>query len=171
MVNSELVFDSVRRGYNELNHASNDDIIAYFDDVDPDAMVGHVSNIKGILFEQMYVEQLAEQGVYAEVFEATNHPIVDIAVFDDGDVVNELQLKATDSVSYINTTLEEHPDVAIVATSEVANQINSEMVINSGIEDAVLEHTVNEALIDEFVNPVNPVSPLSVVGWIVGLPF
>jgi DNA-binding NarL/FixJ family response regulator len=168
MINSEQVFDTVRRGYNDFEQASNEDILSYFEDVDPDAMIGHVSNIKGILFEQLYVDKLAEQGIHAEVFEATNHPVVDIAIFDDGEVVNELQLKATDSVSYINVTLEEHPDIAIVATSEVAAHFDSEMVIDSGISDAVLEDAVTETLLDEVVNPV---SPLSVLGWFFGLPF
>ena len=128
----------------------------------------HASNIKGISFEQMYVEQLVSQGIEAELFEAINHPIVDIAIVNGDGIVNELQLKSTDSLSYINSALAEHPDVAIVATSEVANQMNSEMVIDSGIENAVLEEAVSDHLVDEFVNPV---SPLSVLGWLVGLPF
>lgn len=168
MVNPELVFDSVRRGYNELEYASNDDIVAYFDAVDPDAIGGHISNVKGILFEQMYVEQLANQGIEASVFEATNHPDVDVAIFNDGELTAELQLKATDSVSYINTTLAENPDVAIVATSEVAAHFDSEMVIDSGISDALLEEGVAETLFDDALNPV---SPLSVLGWLIGLPF
>ena len=168
MVNAEQVFDAVRRGYNEFEHASNADIVDYFDDVEPDAMIGHVSNIKGILFEQVYVEQLAEQGIEVSVFEATNHPGVDVAVFDDGEVMTELQLKATDSVAYINTTLAENPDIAIVATSEVASQFESSIVINSGIEEAVLEETVASAIADEVVNPV---SPLSILGFFIGLPF
>ena len=168
MINPELVFESIRRGYSELEYASNDEIVSYFDEVDPDAMSGHISNVKGILFEQMYVDKLAEQGIEASVFEATNHPGVDVAVFDDGEVMTELQLKATDSVAYINTTLAENPDIAIVATSEVASQFESSIVINSGIEEAVLEETVASAIADEVVNPV---SPLSILGFFIGLPF
>ena len=168
MVNPELVFDSVRRGYNVLEQASNDEIVAYFDTVDPGAMGGHISNVKGILFEQMYVEKLTSQGVEASVFEATNHPGVDVAIFDDGEVVETLQLKATDSVAYINTTFAENPDTTIVATSEVASQFGSDMVIDSGIEEAALENAVSGVIEDELVNPV---SPMSVLGWLIGLPF
>jgi len=167
-MNTHAVFDSVRRGYSELEVASNADIIDYFSVISADSMVGHVSNIKGILFEKLYVEQLAEQGIEASIFEATNHPVVDVAIYDDGEVVNELQLKATDSVSYINDTLEKHPDVEIVATSEVADRIDSSMVINSGIEDAALEEAVLSTLLE---NAVNPVSPISILGWLFGLPF
>lgn len=167
MVNPESVFDSVRRGYNALEHSSNDEIISYFEDVEPDSMIGHVNNIKGILFEQEYVSQLAEQGIHAEVFELTNHPGVDITIFEGGEAVNELQMKATDSVSYINTTLAENPDVAIVATSEVASQFETEMVIDSEIENAALESAVIETLVEDVVNPF---SPISVIGLLIGIP-
>lgn len=168
MISSSTVFDAVRRGYNDLEHSSNGEIVNYFSDIEPNELTGHISNIKGIVFEQEYVDQLAAQGIEAQVFEATNHPVVDIAIFEDGEVVNELQLKATDSVSYINATLEEHPDVAIVATSEVASGMDSEMVIDSGIENSLLEEAVAETILDEVVNPF---SPISVIGWLFGLPF
>jgi hypothetical protein len=168
VINPDLVFDSVRRGYNALEQASNDEILSYFEDINPDAMIGHVNNIKGILFEQVYVNQLAEQGIQAEVFELTNHPGADITIFEDGEVINELQMKATDSMSYISTTIEENPDIAIVATNEVASAFGSAMVIDSEIENAVLESSVLETLTDDAVNPV---SPLSILGWLIGLPF
>ena len=168
MINPDDVFESVRRGYSELSQASNSEIENYFADVNPEAMVGHISNIKGILFEQQYVERLEAAGVHAEVFEATNHPVVDIAVFDNGEVVNELQLKATDSVAYIDTTLEEYPDIPIVATTEVASHFENELVIDSGIEEALLESAITETLVDDVVNPF---SPLSVISWVFGLPF
>ncbi len=72
MIVQSSVFDAVRRGYNELEFASNDDILAYFGDINPDAMSGHISNIKGIVFEQQVVNALNEQGMDAMLFEATN---------------------------------------------------------------------------------------------------
>ena len=143
---TETVFDAVRRGYNELEIASNQEIIAYFDNVSPNEMVGHISNIKGITFEQEVASLLAEQGVSAELFEATNHPMVDIALWSDSDIAFEAQLKATDSVGYINATLEEYPDIPIIATSEVAIAIDSEMVIDSGINHQELTELVEATL-------------------------
>ena len=102
------------------------------------------------------------------MFELTNHPGADITIFEDGEVINELQMKATDSMSYISTTIEENPDIAIVATNEVASAFGSAMVIDSEIENAVLESSVLETLTDDAVNPV---SPLSILGWLIGLPF
>jgi hypothetical protein len=162
------VYASVKRGYSDLSGLRDDEISAYFSDIDGSTVTGHLNNIKGILFEQQYVESLSAQGIHAEVFEATNHPIVDVAVFSQDEIVSELQLKATESVSYINATLAENPDVPIVVTSEVALSIDSDMVIDSGIAENTLEEAVAETLFDEVGNPVNP---LSIISWLVGLPF
>lgn len=185
MINQSEVFSAVRRGYNDLEVASNTEILNYFDEMNIDSMIGHISNIKGIVFEQEYLEMLNKNGVSAELFDTTNHPVTDIAITHDDMIVNELQLKATDSVSYINTTLEENPDVVIVSTSEVANNIDSIMVIDSGIDNLELTDIVTATLSGEVINDVeadiatetfmgdsiNPISPISIIGWFFGLPF
>ena len=159
-------------------------------------MVGHVSNIKGIVFEQMVADQLAEQGISATLFEATNHPIVDITLWSDSDIAYEAQLKATESVSYIEATLEEYPDIPIIATAEVANAIDSEMVINSSISSEeltmlvdstlsgaevadfavasdIIGDSVGDAVGDSIFSTVAdvalPVSPLGLIGFLFGL--
>jgi hypothetical protein len=166
MIEQMAVFDAVRRGYNELESSSNAEIINYFSEIDDYSVTGHTSNIKGILFEQQYAEQLVSQGIDAQIFEATNHPVSDIAIFSDEEVVTEIQLKATESVSYIQETLTENPDVVVVATSEVAQFFDDPMVINSGIEEETLENVVTDTLFDD---PVNPISPFSVIGWFIGI--
>ena len=168
MVAESEVFDAVRRGYLEFETASNTEILDYFSAIYEESVAGHASHIKGILFEQEYVDLLATQGVEAQIFEATNHPVTDISIWDEGDVVVELQLKATESVSYVNAAIEEYPEVGFVVTSEVAGGFDSEMVIDSGIENAALEQAIGETLLDDVVNPV---SPLSMIGWLIGLPF
>lgn len=167
MITELEVFDAVRRGYLEFETASNTEILDYFSTIDAESAAGHASHIKGILFEQEYVDLLATQGVEAQVFEATNHPVTDITIFEDGDVVVELQLKATDSASYINSSIAEYPEMDFVVTSEVASSFDSDMVMDSGIENAALEQAVGDTLMDEAVNPL---SPFSVLGWLVGLP-
>ena len=52
-----------------------------------------------------------------------------------------------------------------VVTSEVALQLDSELVIDSGIENAVLDQAVSDTLFSEAV------SPFSALGWLFGLPF
>lgn len=192
MIAQSLVFDAVRRGYNELELASNDEIFDYFADVNPDAMSGHISNIKGIVFEQEIVTVLNEQGIDAMLFEATNHPVSDITLMSDGDIAAEVQLKATDSVAYINETLAENPDIPIIVTSEVANSFDSTMVIDSGIDNVTLDDAVSEVLTGEIVSHVSesvasdvaseglaelvadvalPISPIGIIGALFGLPF
>ena len=170
MITPNEVFDSIRRGYTDLNTSTNKEIFDYFQTVEEESMQGHINNIKGILFEHEYVQSLEEMGTHASIFEATNHPVTDISIFDDnGDVINELQLKATDSVGYINETLAENPDISIVATSEVASSMGSDMVIDSGIENTVLEDSVLEVL-----SPI-PITKtgfaLAGIGLLFGLPF
>ena len=168
MIEDYEVFDAVRRGYSDFEYSDDNEIRNYFADIDADSAMGHVSNIKGILFEMEYVDTLAAKGIEAEIFEATNHPVTDIMIMDGLEVVDEMQLKATGSVTYINETLEAHPDVPVVVTTEVAASFDTDMVIDSGIENAALEDAVTSTLIDEVVNPV---SPVSVFFWLFGLPF
>ncbi|PVZ65655.1 hypothetical protein [Pelagibaculum spongiae] len=193
MVNSDEVFSAVRRGYNDLEFSSNSDIVDYFDSIEEKSIGGHISNIKGILFEQEYVDQLATQGIEAQIFEATNHPVTDISIFDGDEVISEMQLKATDSASYINATLNDHPDVEIVTTTEVAQGLDSEMVIDSGISndelndsvanalfgtddalsssgDSIVEEIGAEALLGESLIPISPAS-LLIKGCLVSFGF
>lgn len=146
MIEKEEVFDAVRRGYGELEEVSDEEIVEYFSAVESEEMTGHVSNVKGILFEQEVQDSLSADGVESNIFEATNHPDTDIQILADGEVIEELQLKATDSTSYINETLAENPDIQIVATTEVASELSNEEVIDSGISNTVLEETVLETL-------------------------
>ena len=164
MIEDQEVFEAVRRGYGNLSDVSDGEIVDYFADINDESWTGHLSNIKGILFEQEYVDKLGEEGVDAALFEATNHPDTDLQIFEDGSVMEELQLKATDSVNYINSTLADNPDIAIVATTEVASGFDTDMVIDSEISNVVLE----EAIVDTIV----PVSPFGFgLGLLFGLPF
>ena len=106
--------------------------------------------------------------ISANLFESTNHPLTDISILNPDGSVNEIQLKATDSASYINTTISENPEIELVTTSEAFESIDCENVIDSGISNADL----NDAVVDNlFEDVVSPVSPLSGIGWLLGLPF
>ncbi len=162
------VFEAVRRGYGSLEAASNDDIIDYFASVDPGSTIGHMNHIKGILFEQEYVEALAIQGIDAAMFEATNHPVTDIMVFGGLDGISEIQLKATDSVSYVVAAMAEDPEIVYAVTSEIASELGAGMVIDAGIENSALELAVGEALFSEYFNPF---SAFSLLRFLIGIPF
>ena len=164
MIENEEVFEAVRRGYSDLSDATDGEVVDYFTDIDDESWTGHMSNIKGVLFEQEYMDKLEDEGVEAALFEHTNHPDTDIQIFEDGSAVEELQLKATDSESYINSTLVDNPDITIVATTEIASEFETEMVIDSEISNVVLE----EMIVDTIV----PVTPFGFgLGLLFGLPF
>lgn len=164
----EDVFDAVRRGYDELGFASEDEITAYFDSIKESDVLGHTNHIKGILFEQEYVESLKAAGIAASLFEATNHPGTDVMVFGGMGSVTEIQLKATDSVSYVTAALQEDPEIAFAVTSEVASQVGSHLVIDTGIENAALESAVADTLFEETMSPVGM---FSLVRLLFGIPF
>lgn len=148
MIETEEVFAAVRRGYTEFADASTEEICSYFSDLEQKELIGHLSNIKGILFEQEVVDALNDQGYSAAVFEATNHPATDIMLMDEEDVIAELQLKATDSASYISNTLEDHSDIPIITTHEVAQEFEGvPMVYDSGLDNSALTDSVQSALV------------------------
>lgn len=184
-------FEAVRRGYTDLQEASPTEILNYFSTIDPTAEAGHMANIKGILFEQAVVDELQSGGLEAALFEETNHPDSDLFIMDDGEAIAEFQLKATDSASYIASTLEENPDIPIITTSEVVAQFDgNDMVIDSGIsnsdltatvsstifggggegeiEDSILE-SASESLVEAVADATLPI-PFSPF-WLLGLPF
>jgi hypothetical protein len=165
-ISEEEVFEAIRRGYNDLENATDDEIINYFENSNSEELAGHISNIKGILFENEIQDKLEEIGVESHQFEKTNHPNTDLEILEDGEVVEEIQLKATESTSYIKDTLEENPDIEIVATSEVAEHLSNE-VVDSGVSDVVLEETVAEVIL-----PISKTSiALTGIGLLFGLWF
>jgi hypothetical protein len=162
------VFEAVRRGYNELELASEKEITAYFNAIDTASVLGHSNHIKGILFEQEYVEALELGGISASLFEATNHPGTDVLVFGGIDGATEIQLKASDSVSYVTGAMQEDPEIAFAVTSEVASRIGADLVIDTGIENAALEAAVEEAL---FAEAISPIGAFSLFRLLLGFPF
>lgn len=146
MIEKEEVFEAVQRGYTQLGSASEEEMLDYFSSASPEEFQGHVNNVKGILFEKEVQDKLTDNGIESEIFEMTNHPGTDMQILSDNAVLQELQLKATDSSSYINETLANNPDIQIIATSEVANRMATEEVINSEISNVALEEAVIETL-------------------------
>lgn len=165
----EDVFEAVRRGYSSLEQASNETILEYFASVDTEAVRGHSNHVKGILFEQIYVDALNDTGIEASTFDATNHPVTDVAIVDEFGSVSELQLKATDNASYISSTMGMDPGVSFAVTSEIAGELPAHYeVIDTGIENAALERSVQETLFEESVSPIGS---LAIFRYLIGIPF
>lgn len=160
MMENKAIFEAIQRGYSQFHNANQDEILEYFKEQEHESLVGHVNNIKGILFEQEYLNKMQEEDVEAFLFQNTNHPDSDMIIENQ-----EFQLKATDNISYINETLEANPDIPIIATTEVANLMNNDMVIDSGISNSVLEDSVTELVFGTSIG-----LPFG-IGLLFGLPF
>lgn len=144
--------------------------------LDGDALQGAVNTAKGKYFEYLVVEKLnqgqqvgpllLEPGQQAVLAESMTQPGWDLRIVDEqGDVVEYLQLKATDSVSYIRSALERYPDIQILATDEVAH---SGLVLDSGITDQDLRahvamgvDAVDVSLTETFLDHFHLLLPLA----------
>lgn len=144
--------------------------------LDGDALQGAVNTAKGKYFEYLVVDRLnqgqqvgpllLEPGQQAVLAESMTQPGWDLRIEDEhGAVVEYLQLKATDSVSYIRSALERYPDFQILATGEVAD---SGLVLDSGITDQELRtqvymgvDAVDVSLSESFLDHFHPLLPLA----------
>ena len=153
-----------------------DNLRDIIEDADDTELAGLTSGIKGKLFEMRYVDFLNDghlpDGYEAVLAESATNPGWDIAILDNnGITVNELQIKATDSVDYIKTALERYPDIDIVTTEEVYNSVVmrefADQVINSGISNEELTSVVTETLESDSVDMDwgLPVIPMLLIGY------
>jgi hypothetical protein len=115
-------------------------------------LTGVISNWKGKLFEIEVRDRLNAgdivgdlslvEGQSASIAADVNQPGWDLQILNEDFTTAELlQLKATNSLSYINSAFEKYPEIDIMSTSEIAdlndNLINSDISIddlNSAIE-------------------------------------
>ncbi len=137
------------------NLAENYALTEIINQASPEQVEGYVNGIKGKLFEIRYVEYLNSSGAlpdgfHAELASSSTNPGWDLAIVDNfGNISDTLQLKATEQVSYVKEALERYPDIDVVATSEVYNQLTlegiSDNVIDSGITNAEITDVVVNA--------------------------
>lgn len=135
---------------------------------------GVINNWKGKLFEVEVRDRLNNgelvgdislgDGQYAELAKNVNQPGWDLQILNsDGTVDEFLQLKATDSMSYINDALEKYPDIDILATSEVSEL--SDIVINSDISNEELTAPLTDLLDggEDFLDMLVPGLPFLII--------
>lgn len=112
--------------------------------------VGYINGIKGKLFELRYEDYLNEtlpSGWEAHLADSATQKGWDVVVLDDsGSAVEYLQLKATNDISYVKNALETYPDIDMVTTEEVFNQLSMNEAISGNIENGGFE---NPALTEE----------------------
>lgn len=125
--------------------------------MDEDGKLHFISELKGKLFEIKYVDYLNDgnlpAGFTAKLADSANQAGWDLQILDPlGNVADELQLKATNSVSYIQDALEKYPDIQIVSTEEVFAQANLHNLVDSGISNAELTEEVQRIVDPSFTD-------------------
>jgi hypothetical protein len=144
--------------------------------------MGIVNSAKGKYFEYLVIEELnaggtvgdltLPDGYTAQLATSMTQPGWDMQIVDShGNTAELLQLKATESVGYIHDTLERYPDISILTTGEVAQDLGpNDMVIDSRMSEADLERAINvnagnldHGYLDQFWDSFNPLLPLLII--------
>lgn len=171
-VEEQLVIEALRRSKAELSDASLADLGSYVSSFDSAELKGLANNVKGIYHELRFVQQFNNENplFIAELHPATNHPGSDVVIrhFDSGEVAQEAQLKATESNTYILEHFEKYRDVPVIATVEVAEEM--EGVESSGMSDLSLETDVRDGFsqLEDF-GPFSEAVDAAAVGGLLGL--
>lgn len=151
-----------------------------------DEWSGIINAAKGKYFEYLVADRLNDgqavgdvvlpEGYHAVVADSINQPGWDLRILDDhGRLDQYLQLKATDSASYIHHALERYPDIKILASSEVATGLDGHhMILDAGISEDQLHAAVETAgggqsgFLDGFWEHFHPVLPLLLIAGMQG---
>lgn len=136
--------------------------IATLSGVEPERITGYLQAWKGKYFEVLVRDQLNDgnwigdihlgPGETASLAAHTNQPGWDLLITDHhGSVINELQLKATNSIGYLKQALVHYPSIHIVTTDEVFNASGhltnqfTDYLTPSGISNAEITHQIRGA--------------------------
>ena len=168
-----MVLSALKRANPGLQDASLGEIQGYLEGLNDDQIPGLISNVKGILHEMEFVRVENDDGdsVYVTMFEAPNHPDMDVIFTDavSGETW-EAQLKATDNATYVQDWIDTHPDGEILVTTELADEMdlptsgqsNEDLTAHvSDFVDRMLTTEVDASLWDYF--PVLSVASVSIV--------
>lgn len=145
----------------------------------PEEIEGFLTAWKGKYFEVLVRDELnagewvgdihLEPGRVAQLAESATEPGWDLQILNsDGTVASELQLKATESLSYVKGALERYPDIQVLTTDEI--MIPDELadkILSSGISNQSLEEALAEPMAPLFDGPLENL----VEDILPGLPF
>lgn len=164
----------ILKAINVTNPNFDPNFLAIYSD---EQMQGILNSAKGKYFEYLVEDKLNSgeivgdvalpEGYSAEVASNITQPGWDLQILDkNGNVADYLQLKATNSISYIHDTLERYPDIEILGTSEIANHTDG-LILDSNITEEVLIERLSNVISDmdssfitELLEAFNPLMPL-----------
>lgn len=143
-VDEQLVVAALRRSNLALSDAGLSELGDYLSSLDTESLRGLASNVKGIYHELKYVHAFnaTHDDQVAELFPNTNHPGSDVLIRDveTGEVIREIQLKASDSVTYALRSAPNDPNIERLGTHEIAE--SSQAIGDSGFFNADLTQDV-----------------------------
>lgn len=144
----ELVLDAIRRSNPDLAYSSEAEISSYLASYSEEQIKGLANNVKGIYFELLWVDRYNSNhsDTQAELFGSPNHPGADVRIRDSesGEIIADYQLKATDRVAYVEEHQVRYPEIAVIATDEVASKMDG--VASGGLLNADLTSTTNSSI-------------------------
>ena len=166
-----------------------------YPNVDPASLVGRsseqlegfVNGVKGKYFEVLVADRLnagetvgelqLEPGQEARLAESPTQQGWDLQIVDrNGESVEQIQLKATESMSYVKDALERYPDIQVAVPEEVDSETAD--IIGTGISNSMLEEITEEQIAElsedaisnaldiaaEFAVDVIPVTSALIIG-------
>ncbi|MFK5948395.1 MAG: hypothetical protein QM500_06460, partial [Methylococcales bacterium] len=145
---SQLALDALRRMKNDWSDATEAQLSEALSEYEPEQLKGIASNVKGIYHEFLFVDLYNKDNTetYAVLFEKSNNPGADVQIrsVSDDAVINEFQLKATESNNYVNEHIDRYPDIDVLISEEVAN--NSANLDSSGISNDEITTHIDQIL-------------------------
>ena len=121
-------------------------------------LTGLAQGVKGKYFEVLARDRLndgesvgelsLEPGQVARLAESPTQQGWDVEIVNqDGTLDEALQLKATESMTYVKTALDENPDIRVVVPSELEDEAaDSAQLISTDISNASLKNEVGDQL-------------------------
>jgi len=145
------IIEALRRSNNLYADLSISEIGEHLSQYSDNQLQGVINNVKGIAHEIKFseLENIDGDNVFATLFDETNHPGTDVQIRDAvGGITDEIQLKATNSESYVTDWIEDHPNGRIVVTEEVAERLGLE---SSGFSNDEITYDTEE-VVDKLIN-------------------
>lgn len=175
-VDGEAIDPLALKALHATNPNFDPDMVGSYSD---DAWMGIVNTAKGKYFEYLVADRLSRgetvgdltlpAGYSARLADSMNQPGWDMQIVDThGDTAELLQLKATESASYIYEALRRYPDIRILSTTDVVPA--GSMLIDSKMSEQDLESAINataeathHGYLDSFWENFHPLIPLLII--------
>lgn len=142
---NELVMAAIRRSSAALSGMSDSEIGEYLRAMNPEQLQGFANNVKGIYHELLVVNDINQSAdQVATLSEATNEPGIDIIIQHPSGIIEPVQVKATNSIQYVDQHLAANPDISTIVTDEVASVMTG--VISSGHSNEILTKGVGKTI-------------------------